>query len=220
MASGGNSFNDLPKNVPTREITTKLRETFLFLARGCFGRSRKWCLGLLVLYSNSVKKAFTVYAWHDCLLVLTLQFCTLPIDSTLEIRRIFCNKTFRPSGVCQPRSRRSSEWNHRALYIGSHNNKVYAIVKYVRLTCAGIFSDILTTTQGLKSNTIRYIRYDTRCYFIVRSKELAYRHMPAFERTIKSVQLNLPTDRRLFHDDFSSHFTARSQCVVDHCPNE
>ena len=104
-------------------------------------------------------------------IIIILQFSTIPTDSTVEIRRIFRNKTFRPSGVCRPRSRRSSEWNHRALYIGSHNNKVYVIVKYVRLTCAGMFSDILMTTQGLKSNTIRYIRYDTRCYFIVRSQD-------------------------------------------------
>jgi len=34
MTSGGNSCNDFPEIVPTREITTKLEKTFLFLVRG------------------------------------------------------------------------------------------------------------------------------------------------------------------------------------------
>ena len=34
MTSGGNSFNDVPEIVPTREITTKTDKIFLFLVRG------------------------------------------------------------------------------------------------------------------------------------------------------------------------------------------
>jgi len=34
MTSGGNDFNDFLEIVPTREITTKIENTFLFLARG------------------------------------------------------------------------------------------------------------------------------------------------------------------------------------------
>jgi len=34
MTSGGNSFNDFPEIVPTREITTTTEKTFIFLVRG------------------------------------------------------------------------------------------------------------------------------------------------------------------------------------------
>jgi len=34
MASGGNNFYDFPKIEPTREITTEIEKTFLFLVRG------------------------------------------------------------------------------------------------------------------------------------------------------------------------------------------
>ena len=34
MTSDGNNFNDFPEIVPTREITTKIEKTFLFLVRG------------------------------------------------------------------------------------------------------------------------------------------------------------------------------------------
>jgi len=33
MTSGGNNFNDFPKIAPTRELTTKIEKTFLFLVR-------------------------------------------------------------------------------------------------------------------------------------------------------------------------------------------
>jgi len=33
MTPGGNSFNDFLEIVPTREITTKIEKTFLFLVR-------------------------------------------------------------------------------------------------------------------------------------------------------------------------------------------
>ena len=36
MTSGGNSFNDFPEIVATREITTKIEKIFLFLVRGCW----------------------------------------------------------------------------------------------------------------------------------------------------------------------------------------
>jgi len=34
MTSGGKNFNEFPKIVPTREITTKMEKTVLFLVRG------------------------------------------------------------------------------------------------------------------------------------------------------------------------------------------
>jgi len=34
MTSGGDSFNDFPEILPTREITTKTEKTFLFLVNG------------------------------------------------------------------------------------------------------------------------------------------------------------------------------------------
>jgi len=34
MTSGGNYFNDFPETVPTKEITTKIENTFLVLVRG------------------------------------------------------------------------------------------------------------------------------------------------------------------------------------------
>ena len=34
MTSSGNNFNDFPELVPTREITTKMEKTFLFLVNG------------------------------------------------------------------------------------------------------------------------------------------------------------------------------------------
>jgi len=34
MTSGGNYFNDFPETVPTKEITTKIENTFRFLVRG------------------------------------------------------------------------------------------------------------------------------------------------------------------------------------------
>jgi len=37
ITSGGNNFNDFPETVPTREITTKIEETFLAFSSVAMG---------------------------------------------------------------------------------------------------------------------------------------------------------------------------------------
>jgi len=55
MTSGGNNFNDFPEIVPTREITTKIYETSLFLfssvAAGLF-LEWAWCSSINSTHLN------------------------------------------------------------------------------------------------------------------------------------------------------------------------
>jgi len=45
MTSGGNNLNNFRETVPTREITTKIEKTFIFLVRGRWPIS---CMGLML----------------------------------------------------------------------------------------------------------------------------------------------------------------------------